>query len=240
MNTVSIHAPARGATLKKCQKSLDFFVSIHAPARGATPLCPDCCYQRASFNPRTRTGCDIPITAYFPSLLSFQSTHPHGVRRFPGDGIMRQKQFQSTHPHGVRRCQDEGGRCFVWVSIHAPARGATIPSYWFRYAGAVSIHAPARGATPTQEAFMTETGKFQSTHPHGVRHTAPASTQINSCFNPRTRTGCDLKWEGILKKLKVSIHAPARGATARKARYRQSYPVSIHAPARGATRHTIK
>ena len=38
-----------------------------------------------------------------------------------------------------------------------------------------------------------------------------------------------------LNKLKVSIHAPARGATERVAAVEDSALVSIHAPARGAT-----
>ena len=33
------------------------------------------------FNPRTRMGCDGLIDARFKFLISFQSTHPYGVRR---------------------------------------------------------------------------------------------------------------------------------------------------------------
>ena len=36
---------------------------------------------------------------------------------------------------------------------------------------------------------------------------------IKISFNPRTRTGCDLLDTIKFKELKVSIHAPARGAT---------------------------
>ena len=99
-------------------------VSTHAPARGATGRhCPSC-YHAGRFNPRTRTGCDqyvaelaIVITCFNPrtrtgcdstSLLQyvaqrrFQPTHPHGVRR---SGVRIQslrREFQPTHPHGVR------------------------------------------------------------------------------------------------------------------------------------------
>ena len=100
---------------------------------------------------------------------------------------------------------------------------------------------------------------FQSTHPRGVRlRTAhPGSSGRN--FNPRTREGCDfvppLVDDGVGK---ISIHAPARGATrhplscARATRYfnprtregcdttsstaSSASGISIHAPARGATR----
>jgi len=55
---------------------------------------------------------------------------------------------------------------------------------------------------------------FQPTHPHGVRlvYHSRRGRSI-SCFNPRTRTGCDCRRcaSGIL--VQVSTHAPARGAT---------------------------
>ena len=34
--TISIHAPARGATLDKIEGNVYAIISIHAPARGAT------------------------------------------------------------------------------------------------------------------------------------------------------------------------------------------------------------
>ena len=36
--------------------------------------------------------------------------------------------------------------------------------------------------------------KFQSTHPHRVRHTHPAFLWCIFCFNPRTHIGCDCNW----------------------------------------------
>ena len=101
--------------------------------------------------------------------MEFQSTHPRGVRHRasppapadPGfnprtrEGCdssdmlrdMFKEEFQSTHPRGVRPkfififtyCRN--------VSIHAPARGATLPFEEKVKVFNVSIHAPARGAT---------------------------------------------------------------------------------------------
>ena len=98
---------------------------------------------------------------------------------------------------------------------------------------------------------------FQSTHPHGVRPTTPRRWRKARSFNPRTRTGCDVARPAALLYFRVSIHAPARGATIAWMRCRSSskfqstHPhgvrrrgggiravvqgVSIHAPARGAT-----
>ena len=54
---------------------------------------------------------------------------------------------------------------------------------------------------------------FQSTHPHGVRPGASLKMPLLSGFNPRTRTGCDVYRPCQLHNIRVSIHAPARGAT---------------------------
>ena len=55
---------------------------------------------------------------------------------------------------------------------------------------------------------------FQSTRPRGARH---------------------IHGRGILPTPKVSIHAPARGATSPDQIVKPRLKVSIHAPARGAT-----
>ena len=55
-------------------------------------------------------------------------------------------------------------------------------------------------------------------------------------FNSRTRKGCDEQIKAFTDYcIKVSIHAPARGATVGKAFILEPWQVSIHAPARGAT-----
>ena len=78
-----------------------------------------------------------------------------------------------------------------FVSIHAPARGATWSRHQFGRVVVVSIHAPARGAThDTGYIFI-----------------------ICSSFNPRTREGCDAIQIERELGIAVSIHAPARGAT---------------------------
>ena len=56
--------------------------------------------------------------------------------------------------------------------------------------------------------------KFQSTHPCGVRRVLFDRLSCASCFNPRTRVGCDMnKEEFDLIYRVVSIHAPVWGAT---------------------------
>ena len=80
---------------------------------------------------------------------------------------------------------------FLYISIHAPTRGAT---KWIPCCGQsahISIHAPARGAT-NSASMMSALSLFQSTLPQGER--LPESHHFR-------------KLDGI------SIHAPTRGAT---------------------------
>jgi len=101
----------------------------------------------------------------------------------------------------------------------------------------VSIHAPARGATVGHRSGDTYLDVFQSTHPHGVRLRRYSRFWWTiSGFNPRTRTGCDNEGDkGLRSVFAVSIHAPARGATILLMPIATILTVSIHAPARGAT-----
>ncbi len=99
-------------------------VSIHAPARGAMitfwlNMVKNC------FNSRTREGCDeVEIETAAPYL--FQFTHPRGVRSDSSSVSFDTLLFQFTHPRGVRFVLVVGG-AGVLVSIHAPARGAIKP-----------------------------------------------------------------------------------------------------------------
>ena len=57
------------------------------------------------------------------------------------------------------------------------------------------------------------------------------------CFNPRSCTRSDREIARAIEYRFVSIHAPARGATAGLQQNDLGPDVSIHAPARGATAH---
>ena len=124
---VSIHAPAWGATSAALAAYMpSSVVSIHAPARGATRAdririrrCDRC------FNPRARAGRDAHRCTAAARRLAFQSTRPRGARPVDGRATSR----------------------VTYVSIHAPARGATRRDRGRSPASRVSIHAPARGAT---------------------------------------------------------------------------------------------
>ena len=122
--------------------------------------------------------------------------------------------FQSTPPRGGRRTTTSVTLGAGYVSIHAPAWGATRAEQYEVDILRVSIHAPAWGATQ--------------------RNFEPSL--CNTCFNPRPRVGGDLLGEKREDgSIIVSIHAPAWGATKNQRHDRHSLSVSIHAPAWGAT-----
>ena len=163
-------------------------VSIHAPARGATSLS------------------EVTVTSSV-----FQSTHPQGVRRLALCARVLQCCF---NPRTRKGCDlsliDSSGNNYV--SIHAPARGATKVDWsqeateWFQ-----STH--PQGVRRKSSSVYTRFYEFQSTHPQGVRRTAmkekalkvlfqsthpqgvrPHLTVLKAVlrgFNPRTRKGCD-------------------------------------------------
>ena len=58
---------------------------------------------------------------------------------------------------------------------------------------------------------------------------------LNNGFNPRTREGCDKQPNALAKLLRVSIHAPVKGATSMSQIIQAFDSVSIHAPVKGAT-----
>ena len=147
----------------------------------------------ASFNPRLRTGGDMPSVPPQAALYGFQSTPPHGRRR---GQILRQFEvlrFQSTPPHGRRpspriNCLTSSSgfnpRLRTGGDGHRPAGR--------RQRAGVSIHASAREATHRRPGFRVDAARFQSTPPHGRRPLGIV--------------------KGIAQQL-VSIHASAREAT---------------------------
>ena len=134
-------------------------ISIHAPARGATPI--DAPIARrtrfqstlphgerridvhkqqvfmGNFNPRSRTGSDGFLGAYF-----FEDRHFNPRSRTGSDMRIDDASRSST------------------ISIHAPARGATTHWRLSNAAGTISIHAPARGATITVSSRISAGRNF--------------------------------------------------------------------------------
>ena len=238
-------------------KEFNQTISIHAPARGATSIlrCPNISYKFQStlprgerrggaamwdsdendFNPRSREGSDTIIHVIMGGHILFQSTLPRGERR--GIRCVRSLRCINFNPRS-REGSDENRWEYIRFS-------------------AISIHAPARGAT-AEVVIYPQLLKFQSTLPRGERRIdwrawisdaeisihAPArgATRSQTClrrsprnFNPRSREGSDDERPEEVTDIKISIHAPARGATDPTSKLKRFFAISIHAPARGAT-----
>ena len=68
-----------------------------------------------------------------------------------GAGMRRNSSiFQSTLPQGERLFGIYSRQRYCFISIHAPARGATVQTNLYGQVAYISIHAPARGATSAQ------------------------------------------------------------------------------------------
>ncbi len=126
------------------------------------------------FNPRTREGCDL-------------------IAALRLAGSLKRRCFNPRTREGCDHCRviTRGDH----VSIHAPARGATIHR-------AISC-----------ESFFT---RFNPRTREGCDFERELTALDEAtCFNPRTREGCDTdcnaRW--LTHRYIVSIHAPARGAT---------------------------
>ena len=170
-------------------------VSIHAPAWGATYLLDVMGRTDTSFNPRARMGRDLEIRDLLWLLfLLFQSTRPHGARRYKPSAMSNRRR----------------------VSIHAPAWGATKIGMQRSRRIVVSIHAPAWGATPRRCVNALPTIPFQSTRPHGARLKSTCKLYHYETVSIHAPAwGATAPSAAARSPLPVSIHAPAWGATLR-------------------------
>mgnify|MGYP000979309814 CR=1 FL=1 len=210
---VSIHAPARGATVvefsgvfvfvgfnsrsregsdsQRIKTLSDITVSIHAPARGATPPQLLQNMQQLRFNSRSREGSDA--SGSFSSFV----------------GIV----FQFTLPRGERLLSSSYALCQGDVSIHAPARGATLNEALLYTVSVFQFTLP-RGERLASETLRSPHLSFQFTLPRGERHYAKELKTTNVLFQftlPRGERLLRLSF--VMSSYEVSIHAPARGAT---------------------------
>ncbi|AVT81261.1 hypothetical protein RPYSC3_24000 [Rhodopseudomonas palustris] len=188
--SVSIHAPARGATGRHHPLDAHLSVSIHAPARGATGGTGGAATANKGFDPRSRAGSDTPTAEQTRSLTVSIHAPARGATTHRRSACCGRRGFDPRSRVGSdQRIKQSFFR--HGVSIHAPARGATWGRGYIVRDYVVSIHAPARGATTADTCPGGRYG-FRSTLPRGERRPAEG---------------------GLMATVQVSIHAPARGAT---------------------------
>ena len=260
MNTVFQSTRPHGARLRSRQEPHPHAACFNPRARTGRDL-PRLWKAKSGsgFNPRARTGRDSPRGWWPDRAHSCFNPRARTGRDELADRLRAAiGVFQSTRPHGARPTTSvptSSGHCFNPRARTGRDDGSDhrrLP------AAEVSIHAPARGAT-VQGAGVVGCRLFQSTRPHGARRCSRPISQpfaavsihapargatlwpalpvaLLRCFNPRARTGRDtLMWDGMLIK---RMFQSTRPHGARRRALGPDYirrQVSIHAPARGAT-----
>ena len=167
------------------------------------------------FNPRAREGRDDAQHSITAPSRTFQSTRPRGARHRDEEGVQERGRVSIHAPARGATVQPQRQPIPLQVSIHAPARGATVGGAVLGRAPLlVSIHAPARGAT-FDLAFLEALPHVSIHAPaRGATSRGRSTSAARPCFNPRAREGRDgrCRWARG-SPTRVSIHAPARGAT---------------------------
>ena len=131
---------------------------------------------------------------YLELMMSFQSTPPHGERRY--------HRLADSHHFRISIHAPAWGATSTFhlnirindISIHAPAWGATYNAYHHAHHVRISIHAPAWGATAGcrgasgQETISIHAPAWGATV---LRPVLLRNTVLH--FNPRPRMGSDSK-----------------------------------------------
>ena len=123
--TISIHAPAKGATIFIFFRGVYMGISIHAPAKGATIYRLRKKNRISNFNPRSREGSDNISAGSSLILANFNPRSREGSDNLPVAKKKPYQQFQSTLPRRERLPTNTMDIWSTEISIHAPAKGAT-------------------------------------------------------------------------------------------------------------------
>ena len=147
-------------------------VSIHAPARGATPKTPPPSPIGRCFNPRPCARGDDHFRLPHSRMIPFQSTPLREGRRNGGVALMSSHGFQSTPlREGRPPARNRTAPCSKFQSTPLREGRPYVQAISDADAG-VSIHAPARGATAATDARILHLLAFQSTPLREGRHGA--------------------------------------------------------------------
>ena len=168
--------------------------------------------EKLNFNPRSREGSDTYKPFFIIERNKFQSTLPRRERLCIPQTLPRCGYFNPR--------SREGSDFFpvlshVWIVNFNPRSREGSDSPWIKHTDVpdISIHAPAKGATirtllfhclcefqstlprrerPISKPSTTNTAKFQSTLPRRERrHSCCQSHTWIIYFNPRSREGSD-------------------------------------------------
>ena len=189
--SISIHAPAKGATTAFGRLHRGFTISIHAPAKGATGAKP-CLYK----------GDKISIHA--PAKGATRA----GVVK------SRLREFQSTLPQRERLVYLPRGHFPSFISIHAPAKGATVFGILRRNRSLFQSTLPQRERRKVRDA-KSKNSDFNPRSRKGSDETEVENPDYNEISIHAPAKGATKRSAETSSTSTISIHAPAKGATAK-------------------------
>ena len=165
-------------------------ISIHAPAWGATVAEFVKPSIMTDFNPRARVGRDARVGAVTMPPFAFQSTRPRGARRCATGRTRAQCHFNPRARVGRDRARYSPRLLSPYFNPRARVGRDGETGWTYQH--------------PNDFNPRARVGRD-----HGVVEAVLAPVN----FNPRARVGRDRKRRGWHRDGKISIHAPAWGAT---------------------------
>ena len=154
-------------------------------------------------NPSTASG-----FSHFNSRPSARGDLKKSATRWGRFGI-----FQFTPLREGRRGSPAKGNC-LYISIHAPPRGATRERRWYTLSHIISIHAPPRGATGAWRSVPVARRRYFNSRPSARGDGSQRRERGRTAnFNSRPSARGDYMAFYLCRCNPISIHAPPRGAT---------------------------
>ena len=234
--------PPRGGRLpQRCIFISRPLISIHAPARGATVKKIHILIRRSSFQstpPRGGRPLEIQVSR---QMLAFQSTPPRGGRLILRLRSLRMRSISIHAP--ARGATGKGPRSAVPAEDFNPRPregGDDIIAALASGIG-ISIHAPREGGDFGALMPAPPFPYFNPRPPRGGRQRVwPLPVRLVHHFNPRPPRGGRQRGGGVnMMGIVISIHAPREGGDFMSANnYTPVFPFQSTPPARGATLHS--
>ena len=258
LNVISIHAPAKGATLLHIHYNKSCVISIHAPAKGATGAASSIPFAGGISIHAPAKGATLLMLFMRLILTVFQSTLPRRERRCNISLHNIIKRFQSTLP---RRERPPHSIVFTHRANFNPRsrEGSDANICLGDNYGILHFNPRSREGSDAESGGQGSPGThFNPRSREGSDRQVYTFPLLYHNFNPRSREGSDSCVARTTSRPRISIHAPAKGATLRTypykevTRFQSTLPrrerrescradrgelqrISIHAPAKGAT-----
>ena len=167
-----------------------------------------------SFNPRARAGRDV---CFRKSIVGSKCFNPRARagRDHRGARLLDEAAGFNPRARAGRDLRSSQKTTSSWCFNPRARAGRDVAMiYGTPTHDTVSIHAPARGATVTAAGALTAISGFNPRARAGRDLPLRSTLRRGRGFNPRARAGRDIIPRCLFNHGQVSIHAPARGATA--------------------------